>query len=471
MHKTNDMAEKKALSELDTLFQTIRDEKRTAANTAERIGNAFLAILPYLGEYLRKDQDETAEYLLTLLKGAVIGESQNIRLNPDGSIRCGRIVVDGSAIFNELVFNRQNVLEGDTFFSDRAIIETVDVVDAGVYRLTFRKEYDNDTVTFHVNDIIRCSSNNLDTVGTYQTSYVRVETVDTDSNSCLVTLYGDAEVPGGVNYAPQASLRCIRWGNVVDKDRQQLFFVSSTDGTFLFLQGVDAPIVDDSNYAAFLGIPPQMECLKDLPLNARQPYVYARGLIVQDIIRIDYQGNPEYTARDRGLWQADGVYIHGYDSTASGYYTDQVWYGGCLWRCAAAQATVGLPPRFNNTEWVCLIGGQNMSMEIWSTAGDWFHAGTDWTTDLVCELYNAEMQLTAEDVGLAYIVWTRESDDTAGDTAWNIKHPAGSTGLTLHVDSTEDLPSTWTAGSRVGFVCAVTFPDGETYSVGYSIVM
>ena len=42
----------------------------------------------------------TSSGLLTLLMGCVIGESKQIRLNPDGSIVCGSIHVDGSAIFN-----------------------------------------------------------------------------------------------------------------------------------------------------------------------------------------------------------------------------------------------------------------------------------------------------------------------------------------------------------------------------------
>ena len=115
-----------SLEQLQVRFETIRDERRTAANTAERVGNAFLAILPYLGEFLRKDRPETVEYLMTLLGGAVIGNSSQITLNPDGSITCSSIHVNGSAVFDEMVFNHQNVLEGDTYFTDRAIIDTVE---------------------------------------------------------------------------------------------------------------------------------------------------------------------------------------------------------------------------------------------------------------------------------------------------------------------------------------------------------
>ena len=59
----------------------------------------------------------------------------------------------------------------------------------------------------------------------------------------------------------------VRWGNSLDPDRQNVFFVSSNDGRFLFLQGVTKPIIDDTNYSAFIGVPPDLECLRDLPIK------------------------------------------------------------------------------------------------------------------------------------------------------------------------------------------------------------
>lgn len=457
-------------------FEGIRDERATHANTATRIGTAFLMLLNYLLDpdtpFLRKDREDQTEYLLRLVSGAVIGESGQIRLNPDGSITCRRINVQGSAVFNELVFNHQNVLEGDTYFTDRGIIESVEDLGSGQYRLTMRKQYDNDRVTFHTYDVLRCSMNNLDAAHTYKTSWMRVDSVDQTANTMDVTLYDGEDVPGGINYAPQAAARLVRWGNQADRDRQQVFFISSEDGRFLFLQGVTKPIIDDTNYSAFVGLPPDIDILRGLPISSRQPYVYARGLIVQDIIRIDYQGNPEYTARDRGRWQDDVQYIHGYDVNAQGYYADRVWWGGCLWQAAVTQPTVGREPRYNNADWVCLLGGMNMSLEITSTAGDYFPAGRPWQTTLVASLWNAEMQIEEEDIGVNNITWERISGDDLADDAWNLRHGAGVDGLELVLSSAVDYPGIWQAGSEVCFQCNVYLPEhDETYSVQYSILM
>ena len=457
-------------------FEMIRDERGIHANTATRVGTAFLMLLHYLLDpdcpFIRKDQQDSTSYLLRLLAGAVIGESGQIRLNPDGSITCGSIRVDGSAIFNELVFNHQNVLEGDTYFTDRGIIEEVHYQGDNQYLLIMRKEYENDIITFHAYDVLRCAMNNLDIARTYKTSWLRVDSVDTTTNSMVVTLYDGEDVPGGINYAPEATARLIRWGNQIDPDRQQCFFVSSEDGRFLFLQGVTQPILNDGNYSAFIGLPPDIPALENLPLSSRQPYVYARGLIVKDLIQIDYQGNPQYTARDCGMWDNTRQYIHGYDSTARGYFSDRVWWGGCLWQAAVSLPTIGVEPRFNNADWVCLMGGTNMTMEIISSAGDAFPAGRRWQTTLTAEVWNAEMRLTQQEIGISNISWERISSDTDGDAAWNLSHGAGRDGLTLALDSDVDFPGTWGLGSKVSFRCTVVIgPANNTYSTQYSVLM
>ena len=63
----------KADSTLRPVFERIRDERRTAANTASRIGNAFLAIIPFLDRtldiFLSKVEDDRAEGFIEFMKG------------------------------------------------------------------------------------------------------------------------------------------------------------------------------------------------------------------------------------------------------------------------------------------------------------------------------------------------------------------------------------------------------------------
>lgn len=458
------------IDSLETLDKSIRDERKMYANTAYRIGDALLQLLYYLKDapYLRKDQADSTSYLIKLLAGAVIGTSEQIKLNPDGSVVCGSIKVNGSAVFDELVFNQQNILEGDTYFTDRAIIDSVENSDLNQYTLIFRQDYEGEQITFHVNDILRSSVNNLDADRTYRTTYLRVNSVDAVNHKVVATLYGDQEVPGGKNYPPKAKSTAIRWGNSIDTDRQQVFFVSAVDGRFLFLQGVSTPIVSDDNYSCFVGIPANLDIFKKLPISNRQSYVYARGLIVQDIIRVDYKGNPNYTARDCGLYDRNKTYIHGYDNNVKGYFSDRVWYGGCLWQCSVAEC-VNSEPRFNNTNWTCLLGGQNFNIVLESSAGNFFRAGTSWTTILQASVYNAEMLLTEDEIGKENILWARKSTDVIGDVAWNKQHAQGSVGLALSISSDQDLPFDWSKGSQVAFTITLTMPDGSSIINSYTI--
>ena len=60
-------------------FEQIRDERRKNANTAERIGNAFLSLLSFSNnldsdKFLRKDMSDSTSYLQKFFGGINIGE-------------------------------------------------------------------------------------------------------------------------------------------------------------------------------------------------------------------------------------------------------------------------------------------------------------------------------------------------------------------------------------------------------------
>ena len=64
---------KEQIEELRSLYEGIRDERKTNANTATRIGNAFLALLSYIEStpFLRNDMDDTAEGVITFAQGLI----------------------------------------------------------------------------------------------------------------------------------------------------------------------------------------------------------------------------------------------------------------------------------------------------------------------------------------------------------------------------------------------------------------
>ena len=89
------MADNKRI--LEQTFEGIRDERRLYANTAYRIGTAFLSLLHFVTEvkddrYLSRLEDDTAQGLITFLKGIKI--SKLFSFDQDGNIIAHTITSD-----------------------------------------------------------------------------------------------------------------------------------------------------------------------------------------------------------------------------------------------------------------------------------------------------------------------------------------------------------------------------------------
>lgn len=83
-------------STLRELFTKIRDERGTHANTANRIGSAFLALLDKFDNspFIHKDKEDVDPYLLTLLQGVVFGENGENYVNGNGDANLSDVIVD-----------------------------------------------------------------------------------------------------------------------------------------------------------------------------------------------------------------------------------------------------------------------------------------------------------------------------------------------------------------------------------------
>lgn len=78
-------------------LEGIRDERRTHANTAQRIGNALLSLLGCVenvgGNFLRKDKEDTAQKLIRFMEGLKLGEG-DMGLDAKGGAVLSDVVVD-----------------------------------------------------------------------------------------------------------------------------------------------------------------------------------------------------------------------------------------------------------------------------------------------------------------------------------------------------------------------------------------
>lgn len=81
-----------------TFLEGIRDEKNTAANTATRIGRGMIMLLDYFAngvsdQYLSKTSDDTAEGLITFLKGIRLGGDGKFSITEEGAAALASLIV------------------------------------------------------------------------------------------------------------------------------------------------------------------------------------------------------------------------------------------------------------------------------------------------------------------------------------------------------------------------------------------
>ena len=366
----------------------------------------------------------------------------------------------------ELIINRLSAIEGDQLLTEADTIERVEDLGDNCYGLYLKNKWDGYFTAQYPNNVLKGIINTLATgSGVYYTSWLRVNSVNTAANYIEVTLYPGEETPAGTNYPPCEMMKIARWGNQTDATRQSCIYLSSTEGRIVRLTGVTKPIIDGTNYGASFGTLPEFLRALDLPIIEGQDYVYARGLIVQDIIRIDYQGKPIAEVVDRGQWAAGTAYYAGDLNEETGVYEiSDVWYSGCKWRCAKTGTTTA--PAWNNTDWAMVEGNPEFSVDFEDTDYIFDPDRFALTLKIVAKLYN--MDVTA-DILDNDVVWTRYSEDADGnervasDQAWALKRAGAGKQIALTIadcDFNGYVPKT------IKFIATVTLRDGMGREAG-----
>lgn len=432
-------------------------------------------------------QGLTAEDLSQFKKGATFGEfiqgmlfGTGGRIDELGNAEFESITSRSSIIAKELIVNRQTAMESNFVFTESGMVETVteipEEMEGGnvTYDLKLQKRWDNDFTAFKENDVILASINTLTENGKYYDMWLRVLSVNTVTNTITVVCYPDNECPSKKNYPPCELARLIRWGNAVDEDRQSCWYISSSEGLLVWLDHVTKPIIDKTNYSLAMGkLPDALSFLfQDFPTaNKRDGAFYAKWMMAASFQQIDYQGNPIYTTRDRGVWslavaQGDNPYRNG-DRTI-----DTVYYLGCKWQCLEDKTTK--PPTYSSTAWAFVEGNPYFTLEMLSSKlwnfrlNDLMATNADgsWkvftTLSVIGRLYNQDVTDS-----MVNVVWTRDSGDPTADNKWALSHA----NCGLSVDLTyEDIGGAAFKIGSVTFRCNAEIKDGETmYSEDVSV--
>ena len=432
-------------------------------------------------------QGLTSEDLSQFKKGSTFGDfiqgmlfGTGGRIDELGNAEFESITSRSSIIAKELVTNRQTAMESNFVFTESGLVESVKEIPAATevgnvtYDLKLQKRWDNDFTAFKENDVVLASINTLAESGKYYDMWLRVLSVNTVTNTITVVCYPDNECPSKKNYPPCELARLIRWGNAVDEDRQSCWYISSSEGLLVWLDHVTKPIIDKTNYSLAMGkLPEALSFLfQDFPTaNKRDGAFYAKWMMAASFQQIDYQGNPIYTTRDRGVWsldvaQSDNPYRNG-DRTI-----DTVYYLGCKWKCLEDKTIK--PPIYSSTAWAFVEGNPYFTLEMQSSKlwnfrlNDLMATNADgsWkvftTLSVIGRLYNQDVTDS-----MVNVVWSRDSGNPTSDNKWALSHA----NCGLSVDLTyEDLGGAAFSIGSVTFRCDAEIKDGETmYSEDVSV--
>lgn len=427
-------------------------------STAPSDSNTFSA-LRALKMFIRKDQSDGTNFLLKFgefIDSMIAGKGAGIY--PDGRGQFERLEVRSSMVVKELIYNRWFAQEGNVTYSEAGTIERIEQLEDGTYDLYLRRRWDNDITAFKEQDVSYGSVNNLNTTGEYYDSWFRVLNVMQAENKINVVLYPDEEVPGGKNYPPASGMVITRRGNAVDEERQGFWYLSSYEGCICMLDGVTKPILEESNYSIIIGKLKRLELFDNLPINYRQSYVYCRGIAIQDLMRINYQGVVVVQLNDRGFWslevaQSENPYTAGKETV------DTVWHYGCRWKCLVTGTTD--EPRYASTGWAMIEGNPEFTIDIEVDNG-WVIDDTELVEDAVIrtitlsgKLYNGDV---TEHILDSDVTWTRDTGNVSEDNAWAIKRADAGKTLTVTLD---DLGLEFKQKGLCNFKATALLRDGQ----------
>ena len=374
--------------------EQIRDEVQEAANTAQRVGQLLVDLITEMkgadSRYLSGIRPDTAHAPIRFAQGLtakevrtegteqvqeqlVVGDflsgQSGARINKDGAAEVETLTVRSRLEVAEMQINRLTAVEGDWLLTESGTVEQVEQRGTQ-WVLTMRRRFEGDITAFAVHDVIKGivstaavrafrPNTPLPTPETalYAVAWLRVESVDINDNSITCSLYDNADVPGGANMQPCEGMNLARWGNTSIAERRSCLYLSSREGRIMHLQGVTAPkITAEHQRASFGTLPDFLKAELGEIVDGKDDYLFARGLVVQDIIRLDAKANPIPEIVDRGNWIKGAKYFGGTrNPTTRRFEISEVWREGARWRCTTTKSKgTTEPPTPNSTHWTLI---------------------------------------------------------------------------------------------------------------------
>ena len=281
------------------------------------------------------------------------------RIDAMGNAEFQSMAVRGFFRAAEYQINRIALSEGDVFHTENGLVKSAVRQADGRWKVVLQERFQGDVTGFRAGDILRGAYNGIGTSGgaaEIRTSWLRVEAVDAKAGTLTASLYADNQTPEGRNAPPIALMRLARWGNTTDPERQSHIMESATDGRILRRVKVSAPIVDGAQSDGFVvgKLPAWLREHFGAAVADASDYVFARGIITQNILRYTPAGRPLAERVDRGLWSASSRYFYEQQNPETGAFEiSRVWHEGALYELARG-GNGNTAPAANSTHWTLI---------------------------------------------------------------------------------------------------------------------
>ena len=302
---------------------------------------------------------EEAETLRTPNYSDGLTTGAGARIDALGNAEFQSMAVRGFFRAAEYQINRIALSEGDVFHTENGLVKSAEQQADGRWKVVLQERFQGDVTGFRAGDILRGAYNSVGTSGgaaEIRTSWLRVEAVDAQAGTLTASLYADNQTPEGRNAPPVSLMRLARWGNTTDPERQSHIVESATDGRIMRRVKVSAPIVDGAQSDGFVvgKLPAWLREHFGAAVAGASDYVFARGIITQNILRYTPAGRPLAERVDRGLWSASARYFYEEQNPETGAFEiSRVWHDGALYELARG-GNGNTAPAANSTHWTLI---------------------------------------------------------------------------------------------------------------------
>ena len=459
------------------LYLTLNAQKISAGFSDEAaVARELSKNSPDWDKILRSDIPGTARELITFLKGiafnpghgidgdgrAVLESVKSLDFKESGTLLDGKgfglykdktgashldvdiVEARKKAYFAELDVKKFSFTSGDTGYTSAGCkVDVVKKLENGDYRCFFLAENDDVRISndFHVGDQAMARTGNIISKTTQMAQnryYWRLVTGVDDApveledgrkyhyidlsdtrGTVTLTIAGKDHLCVGCdtsveNDAPQAEDKLVQLGSQTDDTRQYAYIVYVSTG-----QRVDYNGINDYDLGshAFVNI-----SKRGIELNADYLHMTHGGT-----------GQPLNIVNERGAW---------YQGAVSGHY-DRWSHDNATWLCNIEKGkTTTSEPRDGSPEWIKETygqkgdpGGTGYRVEAFASPGSSTYSEwqTDWKATYAIHVWYNEREITRE-LPSTRFVWSRVSEYTEGDTAWNERHAGTGNELSVTYD-------------------------------------